>query len=105
MSFLTSTRALFLLFVAVCAPLAKAQVAARPDAKVQAATSSEAKPKVWEYGEYRVVPVRVHLLRETMTPAAGTTLTEADIARIFKQANGIWHAAGVHLRIESIVSE
>jgi len=63
------------------------------------------KPKVWEYGEYRVVPVRVHLLRDTVTPAAGTTLTEADIARIFKKANGIWHAAGVHLRVESIVSE
>ena len=105
MSFSATTRALFLLITAVCAPLAKAQVTLPPEPKVQVQTPTEAKPKVWEYAEYRVVPVRVHLLRDTVTPAAGTTLTEKDIARIFKKANGIWHAAGVHLRVESIVSE
>ena len=66
---------------------------------------AEPKQKVWDYADYRIVPVRVHLLRDTVTPAAGTTLTRDDIARIFRKANSIWHAAGVHLRVESIVSE
>ncbi len=74
-------------------------------AKAQTVLSPETKPKVWEYAEYRIVPVRVHLLRDTVTTAAGTTLTTDDITRIFKKANGIWHAAGVELRVESIVSE
>jgi hypothetical protein len=51
------------------------------------------------------VPVRVHLLRDSETRAAVTTLTEADVARIVAKANGIWHAAGVHLWVESIVAE
>ena len=105
MSFSATTRAFVLYLMALGAPVTQAQVAARPDPKAQATAPPEVKPKAWEYGEYRVVPVRVHLLRDTVTPAAGTTLTEADIARIFKKANGIWHAAGVHLRVESIVSE
>ena len=57
------------------------------------------------YEEYRIVPVRVHLLRDTETPAAGCHLKEADIVRIFGKVNGIWHAAGVHLWVESIVTE
>lgn len=73
--------------------------------QITAPPASEAKPKVWEKADYKIVPVRVHLLRDTVTPAAGTTLTDADVVRIFKKANGIRHAAGVELRVESIVSE
>jgi hypothetical protein len=92
MSLSTALSALFLATISVVA-----QTPAPP--------AADAKPKVWEYAEYKIVPVRVHLLRDTVTPAAGTTLTNADITRIFKKANGIWHVAGVHLRIESVVSE
>ncbi len=70
-----------------------------------AVSPPEPAPKVWGYADYRIVAVRVHLLRETDVKAAGTTLTESDIARIFRKANGIWHQAGVHLRLESVVSE
>jgi hypothetical protein len=55
--------------------------------------------------EYRFVPVRVHLLRASESPAVGTTLTKTDVERIFRKANGIWHAAGIHLWTESIVEE
>src|SRR5579871_4961438 len=55
--------------------------------------------------EYRMVPVRVHLLRSPDAPAANTKLTSEDVARIFKKANGIWHNAGVHLWVESVVEE
>jgi len=54
--------------------------------------------------EFRFVPVRVHLFRsEVMT--IGTTLTRTDIERIFRKANEIWHAAGIHLWVESIVED
>lgn len=89
----------------VAAGLPQAQQAPPPPAQTPPVVSPEAKPKVWMKSDYCIVPVRVHLLRDTVTPAAGTTLTEADIERIFKKVNGIWHAAGVELRVESIVSE
>ncbi len=54
---------------------------------------------------FLIVPVRVHLLRSTETPAAGTRLSFEDVRRIFKKANGIWHMAGIHLYVQSIVSE
>ena len=68
-------------------------------------TPAEPKAKAWTSAEYLIVPVRVHLLRDTVTPAAGTKLTDEDIARIYRKANEIWHAAGVHLLVESVVSE
>lgn len=55
--------------------------------------------------EFRLVPVRVHLFRASDAPAFGTTLKTEDITRIVRKANGIWHAAGVHLWVESIVEE
>ena len=69
--------------------------------------SPPTKPSVVErpIGEFRMVPVRVHLLRSPDAPAAGTKLTGEDIVRIFQKANGIWHAAGVHLWVESVVEE
>src|SRR5690349_1303615 len=68
-----------------------------------AAASKPAVPRPFE--EFRIVPVRVHLLRDSETKAAVTSLTEKDIRRIFAKATGIWHAAGIHLWVESIVSE
>ena len=87
MSLTTAIRACLLLVVAVVAP------------------PLEPEAKVWTFTEYRVVPVRVHLLRDTVTPAAATSLTTDDITRIFKKANSIWHTAGVELRVESVVTE
>jgi hypothetical protein len=55
--------------------------------------------------EYRIVPVRVHLLRAPQMEAIGTKLKSEDITRIFRKANGIWHQAGIHLWVESIVDE
>jgi hypothetical protein len=54
---------------------------------------------------YHFVPVRVHLLRAPESPSVGTSLTAGDVDRIFRKANGIWHAAGIHLWPESVVEE
>lgn len=55
--------------------------------------------------EFRMIPVRVHLLRSPDAPAAGTQLNEDAIRRIFGKVNRIWNVAGVHLWIESIQEE
>src|SRR5436309_582587 len=54
--------------------------------------------------EFLIVPVRVHLIRSDVLPI-GTRMTREDVERIFRKANGIWHAAGIHLWVESIVEE
>ena len=71
----------------------------------QDAAGPVSKPHEWQFDDFRIVPVRVHLLRDSETASAITRLTEKDIKRIFTKANGIWHAAGIHLWVESIVSE
>ena len=67
----------------------------------QSAVSPEGRP----VSEFLMVPVRVHLLRSKDSAAVGTRLTALEVERIFRKANGIWHAAGVHLWPESVVSE
>src|SRR5690348_94673 len=85
-------------------PAAAAQVAAQTKPAQEPPDPAD-QPKDRPFDEFRIVPVRVHLLRDSETASAITKLTEKDIKRIFKKANGIWHAAGIHLWVESIVSE
>ena len=59
---------------------------------------------IWAAEQFRMVPVRVHLLRAPQA-AVGVKLKRQDIERIFRKANGIWHAAGLHLWVESVVEE
>ena len=47
------------------------------------------------------VPVRVHLLHSEQEAALNTTLTEADVARIFGKVNKIWAQAGIRFEVES----
>jgi hypothetical protein len=55
--------------------------------------------------EFRIVPVRVHLLRSEIAPAVNTKLKTEDVARIFRKANNVWQVAGIHLWVESVVEE
>lgn len=57
------------------------------------------------YSDFRIVPVRVHLVRLAGSKAIGTALTKDDMTRIYRKANSIWHAAGIHLWVEKIVEE
>ena len=61
--------------------------------------------KTFSYGEFLIVPVRVHLLQCKEAPALHCVLKEADVRRVFGKANRIWNKAGIALSIESIVSE
>jgi hypothetical protein len=55
--------------------------------------------------EFRIVPVRVHLLRSEVAPAVNTKLQAADVARIFRKANNVWQPAGIHFWVETVVDE
>ena len=59
----------------------------------------------WKVEEYLLTPVRVHLFRDAAPSPIGVTLTKEDVTRILKKANGIWHFAGIHLYMESLVEE
>jgi hypothetical protein len=57
------------------------------------------------YETFLVIPLRVHLLTATDLPELDCQLTDADVARILRKANGIWNKAGIHWGLESIVRE
>jgi hypothetical protein len=57
------------------------------------------------FDEFYIVPVRVHLIRSDDVLAAGTRMTKEEIDRIYRKVNGIWHAAGIHMWVESIIEE
>ena len=66
---------------------------------------TELKKVDFGFDDFIIAPVRVHLLRAPDGHSAGCQLKGADVDRIFRKANGIWHKAGIHLWIESIVDE
>ena len=59
----------------------------------------------FEPEEFYIAPVRVHLLRLNDAAGVGAKLRKEDVERIFRKANGIWHAAGIHLWVESVIEE
>ena len=48
------------------------------------------------------VSARVHLVQSDKEPALNTTLTEADVKRIFGKVNMIWSQANIHVELESV---
>ncbi|HEV3122719.1 MAG TPA: hypothetical protein VGY53_12485, partial [Isosphaeraceae bacterium] len=57
------------------------------------------------YDQFLVIPLRVHLLRSAQVPEAHCALGDADVTRIIGKANAIWHNAGIHWGLESVVRE
>jgi hypothetical protein len=54
------------------------------------------------FGDFLLVPLRVHLLTATNEPAIHTTLTSNDVTRILGKANRIWAQAGITFPLESL---
>jgi len=61
--------------------------------------------RTFAFEDFRIVPVRVHLLRSKETAALDCRLGDEDVRRIFGKANRIWNRAGLALAVESIRSE
>ncbi len=57
------------------------------------------------YGEFVVIPLRVHILSATDLPEIDCGLTDADIDRIVAKVNGIWHQAGIHWGLDAVIRE
>ena len=55
--------------------------------------------------QFVVIPLRLHVLSATDLPEADCRLTDDDLKRILRKANGIWHQAGVHWGLEAVVRE
>jgi hypothetical protein len=58
-----------------------------------------------KYGEFLIIPLRVHILTSTNSPDIDCHLSDADVERIVGKANGIWHQAGVHWSIDAVTKE
>jgi hypothetical protein len=54
---------------------------------------------------FQILPVRIHLFRTRQAPAVNTSLSRDDINRIMRKTNAIWHQAGIHFWLESVVEE
>ena len=75
-------------------------------ARVQAAEPPpKDDPAPFAIDEFIVIPLRVHVLTSSDLPAINCHLTDADLARILKKVNRIWHKAGIHWGLESLVRE
>ena len=72
------------------------------------ARADESSPDVTEppgYGEFLVIPLRVHVLTADDLPEVDCGLSDADVDRIVGKVNGVWHHAGIHFGLESVVRE
>jgi hypothetical protein len=54
---------------------------------------------------FLLVPLNVHVLSCTDFADVNCKLSDADIARIVGKVNGVWHKAGVHFCLESVLRE
>ncbi len=61
--------------------------------------------RTFAYEDFRIIPVRVHLLRSKTEDALNCRLEEKDVQRVFEKISRIWNKAGLAPRIESVVSE
>lgn len=57
---------------------------------------------VFTADEYRLIPLRLHLLRAKESPLLHTTLTAADARRILGKINRVWRPAGIQFYEESV---
>ncbi len=60
---------------------------------------------VFTADEFRLLPLRVHVLQARQVPALHCGLGDADIRRILAKVNGIWRPAGLQFYAESILRE
>jgi hypothetical protein len=58
-----------------------------------------------DYEQFLVIPLRIHVLRAPDVPEIHCALSDADLVRILGKMNPIWHKAGIHWGLESIVRE
>ena len=66
---------------------------------------AEQRPQKFQFDDFLLAPLRVHLLSASNAPNVHTTLKDADLTRILGKINGIWSQAGITFHLESLVRE
>jgi hypothetical protein len=59
----------------------------------------------FNFDDFLIVPLRVHLLTSADGSPLNTSFTEEDFARILPKMNRVWSQAGIHFHLESLVKE
>jgi len=59
----------------------------------------------FQFNDFLMIPLRIHLLRATNWPKVHTTLEDGDVRRIVRKLNHVWAQAGLHFYVESLLSE
>lgn len=59
----------------------------------------------FDYADFRIIPVRIHLLQCKEEDALQCRLEDKDVRRVFEKVNRIWNRAGLAPMVESIVRE
>jgi hypothetical protein len=54
--------------------------------------------------EFLILPLRIHVLKADL-PEIDCALTDADVTRVVNKVNRIWHNAGIHWGLDTIVRE
>jgi hypothetical protein len=85
-------RPVVLFFAAICV----IRISAEPSPDVR---SEPPRPS------FLILPLHVHVLSCADREDLDCKLTDDDVLRIIGKANGIWHKAGVHFRLEPILHE
>jgi hypothetical protein len=67
--------------------------------------AQRAQAQVLSEDQFVIIPLRVHILTAQEIDAVNCKLTDADVARVIGHVNDIWHRAGVHFGLESVVRE
>jgi hypothetical protein len=57
------------------------------------------------YDDFIVIPLRVHILSARDLSEIDCHLSDRDVDRVLKKVNRIWHRAGIHWGLESLVRE
>ena len=73
-----------------------------PGARAADASPDVTKPPGRE--AFLIIPLRVHVLTGD-APEVDCKLSDADVRRIVAKVNRVWHVAGVHFGLESVVRE
>ena len=68
-------------------------------------THGAERPQQFQFDDFLLAPLRVHLLSASNAPNLHTTLKETDLTRILGKINGIWSQAGITFHLESLVRE
>jgi hypothetical protein len=55
--------------------------------------------------QFVIVPLRVHVLTSTDIDQASCKMSQAEAAAVLGNVNAIWHKAGIHFGVESVLGE